>query len=94
LRESQSSLGTLGSRGEVVVQYDARVKGGEIDLVDLLIDTRQGWKIMPPLSEALGSEDGPDALGVPFPERHGHASPQRLVDLVRGDECARGEASG
>ena len=49
---------------------------------------------MPHLSEALSSEMFPDALGVPFPERHGHASPQSLVNLVRGDESARGKAGG
>ena len=49
---------------------------------------------MPPLSKALSSRNVPDALCVPFPEGHGHASPQSLIDLVDGYECSRGEARG
>jgi len=46
---------------------------------------------MPPLSEALSSEMFLIALCIPFPEGHSHASPQGLVDLVRGDEACQGE---
>ena len=63
-------------------------------MVDLLVDAR--LRLEDHVSLVRGSQlrDVPDALSVPFPERHGHASPQGLVDLVRGDERARGEAGG
>ena len=70
------------------------LRKGEVYLVDLLVYARLRLEDHASLVRGPQLRDVPDALGVPFPERHGHTSPQGLVDLVRGDERARGESGG
>jgi hypothetical protein len=43
-------------RREVVLHNDRGIEGGKIYLMDLSYTPGSGWKIMPPLSEALISE--------------------------------------
>ena len=81
-------------RREVVLDNDRGVQGCEVDLVDLLIHAGLGLEDHASLVRGPQLRDVPDTLCVPFPEGHRYASPKGLVDLVRGDKRARGEAGG
>ncbi len=70
---------------EVVLHNDGRIEGCEVYLVNLLVDAWLRLENHASLVRGPLLRDVPDALSIPFPEGHGNASPQGLVDLVRGD---------
>jgi len=78
--------------GEVVLDDDGGVEGGEIDLAHLLIEP--GLGLQDHASPVGAPQVGylPNALRIPLSEGNRQAPPQGLVDLIGGDEGAGGEA--
>jgi hypothetical protein len=75
-----------GLGGEVVLHYDRRIEGGEVYLVDLLVESRLWLEDHASLVRGLKLRDVSDALCVTFPERNCSASSEGLVNLIGGDE--------
>ena len=77
---------------ELVLDYDRRIERGEVDLMDLFVDSRFRLKDHASLVRRPQFGDVPNALSISFPEGHSYDSPKSLKHLVRGDERPRSEA--
>ncbi len=71
-----------------------RVEGGEVDLMDIRVHPGHRLEDHPPLVARGELGGAPRHLGVPLPEGDRDTPPERLVDLVRGDEGPGREPGG
>jgi len=83
-----------GLGGEIVLDDNGGVEGGEVDLMHLLVDPRLWLEDHASLIAGLQLRNAPQPLWVSLPEGHGQAPAQSLEDLIGGDERARCEAGG